>query len=45
MPPELADLTTVEAVAAAVAALPDPRLRFTPDELAQWDAEEAAVIA
>ncbi len=45
LPPDLADLTTVEAVAAAVAALPDQQLRFEPAELAQWDAEEQAIIA
>ncbi|NJO12603.1 MAG: hypothetical protein HC872_03115 [Gammaproteobacteria bacterium] len=44
VPPELADLTTVEAIKAVVAALPDQRLRFAPDELACWDAEEQAAI-
>lgn len=45
IPPELADLTTVEHVATAVAAMPDQRLRFEPDELTLWDAAEQALVA
>ena len=44
VPPELADLLTIEAVEVAAAAIPDQRLRFTSAELAAWDAEEQAVI-
>lgn len=44
VPSELADLLTVDAVMVAVAAMPEQRLRFAPDELAAWDAEERAVI-
>ena len=45
MPPELADLRTEEDVAAAVAAMPDQRLHFEPDELARWDAAELFLVA
>ena len=44
VPHELADLLTSEAIEVAVAAMPEQRLRFAPDELAAWDAEEQAVI-
>jgi len=45
VPPELADLTSEAGFAAALAAVPDQRLRFTAGEVADWDRQEQALAA